>query len=141
MAVSLENKGNILAVHWIPGHRDFTGNVLADSLAKKAAKYVEGKKEDFYEGVAEKSELIKLMKKGTRGNMVVNLQKSNKGRFVVRDNFRSWEKSTQHRRQGSRVNHKPNHHWPGCFKLPKIQNRPDNIRNQRPMYDGPQWLT
>ena len=64
MTASLENKGHILAVHWIPGHRDFRGNELADSLAKKAAKEMEGKKDDFYEGVADRSELIKMMKRG-----------------------------------------------------------------------------
>ena len=53
-------------MHWIPGHRDFKGNELADTLAEKAAKEMQGKKEDFYEGVADWSQLIKLMKKGSR---------------------------------------------------------------------------
>ena len=66
MIASLESRGYSLYVHWIPGHRDFKGNELADTLAKKAAKEMQGKKEDFYDGVADTSELIKLMKKGSR---------------------------------------------------------------------------
>ena len=68
MIASLESRGYSLSVHWIPGHRDFKGNELADTLAKKAAKEMQGKKEDFYDGVADRSELIKLMKKGSRKN-------------------------------------------------------------------------
>ena len=49
-------------VHWIPGHKDFKGNELADCLAKNAAKEMIGKKEDFFEGVADRSILLTLMK-------------------------------------------------------------------------------
>ena len=62
----LQNNGHSLMVHWIPGHRDFKGNELADSLAKNGAKEMEGKKEDFYEGVADRTELLKLMKHGVQ---------------------------------------------------------------------------
>ena len=46
---TLQNNGHSLFVHWIPGHKDFKGNVLADCLAKNAAKKMIGKKEDFFE--------------------------------------------------------------------------------------------
>ena len=62
----LQNNGHNLNVHWIPGHRDFKGNELADNLAKNGAKEMVGKKEDFYEGVADRSELLKLMKQGVQ---------------------------------------------------------------------------
>ena len=62
MTASLEDKGHILSIHWIPGHRDFKGNELADNLAKSAATEMVGKKKDFYEGAADRSELIKIMK-------------------------------------------------------------------------------
>ena len=56
MTAFLEDKGHILSIHWIPGHRDFKGNELADNLAKSAAREMVGKKEDFYEGVADSTE-------------------------------------------------------------------------------------
>ena len=62
MTAFLEDKGHILSIHWIPGHRDFKSNELADNLAKSAAREMVGKKEDFYEGVADRSELIQMMK-------------------------------------------------------------------------------
>ena len=34
----LKDRGNSVVVHWIPGHKGFVGNELADSLAKEAAK-------------------------------------------------------------------------------------------------------
>ena len=52
----------MLKIHWIPGHKDFEGNERADRLAKEAAKEMEGKKEEFYEGVAEKKEIIQIMR-------------------------------------------------------------------------------
>ena len=58
----LENDNNNLKIHWIPGHKDFEGNERADTLAKEAAKEMEGKKEEFYEGVAEKKEIIQIMR-------------------------------------------------------------------------------
>ena len=58
----LENDNNNLIIHWIPGHKDFEGNERADRLAKEAAKEMEGKKEEFYEGVAEEKELIQIMR-------------------------------------------------------------------------------
>ena len=58
----LENKGNTLHVHWIPGHKDFEGNEKTDNLAKEVAKGMVDKKVDFYEGVAEKKEIIKIMR-------------------------------------------------------------------------------
>ena len=59
---TLQNNGHSLFVHWIPGHKDFKGNELADCLAKNAAKEMIGKKEDFFEGVADRSILLTLMK-------------------------------------------------------------------------------
>ena len=41
---TLQNNGHSLFVHWIPGHKDFKGNELADCLAKNAAKEMIGKK-------------------------------------------------------------------------------------------------
>ena len=58
----LEDKENTLHVHWIPGHKDFEGNEKADNLAKEAAKGMVDKKVDFYEGVAEKKEIIQIMR-------------------------------------------------------------------------------
>ena len=58
----LENDNNNLKIHWIPGHKDFEGNERADRLAKEAAKEMVGKKEEFYEGVAEKKEIIQIMR-------------------------------------------------------------------------------
>lgn len=63
MISSLQNKEHNIEVHWIPGHKDFKGNELADSLAKSGAKEMVGKKEDFYEGVADRTELMKIMKR------------------------------------------------------------------------------
>ena len=58
----LEDKENTLHVHWIPGHKDFEGNEKADNLAKEAAKGMVDKKVDFYEGVAEKKEIIQILR-------------------------------------------------------------------------------
>ena len=58
----LEDDNNNLKIHWIPGHKDFEGNERADRLAKEAAKEMEVKKEEFYEGVAEKKEIIQIMR-------------------------------------------------------------------------------
>lgn len=58
----LENNGNTLHIHWIPGHKDFEGNEKADILAKEAAKGMVDNKLDFYEGVAEKKEIIQIMR-------------------------------------------------------------------------------
>ena len=58
----LENDNNNLKIHWIPGHKAFEGNERADRLAKEAAKEMEGKKEEFYEGVDEKKEIIQIMR-------------------------------------------------------------------------------
>ena len=58
----LENDNNNLKINWIPGHKDFEGNERADRLAKEAAKEMVGKKEVFYEGVAEKKEIIQIMR-------------------------------------------------------------------------------
>ena len=58
----LENDNNNLKIHWIPGHKDFEGNERADGLAKEAANEMVGKNEDFYEGVAEKKEIIQTMR-------------------------------------------------------------------------------
>ena len=44
---TLQNNGHSLFVHWIPVHKDFKGNELADCLAKNAAKEMIGKEEDF----------------------------------------------------------------------------------------------
>ena len=66
LSSQLQNNGHCFTVHWIPGHKDFKGNELADKLAKEGAKQMEGKKEDFYEGVADRSELLKLMKHGLK---------------------------------------------------------------------------
>ena len=77
----LQNNGHNLNVHWIPGHRDFKGNELADNLAKNGAKEMVGKKEDFYEGVADRSDLLKLMKQGVQEKwqkIYENSTKSNK---------------------------------------------------------------
>ena len=59
---TLQNNGHSLFVHCIPGHKDFKGNELADCLAKNAAKEMIGKKEDFFEGVADRSILLTLKK-------------------------------------------------------------------------------
>lgn len=64
----LEDKENTLHVHWIPGHKDFEGNEKADNLAKEAAKGMVDKKVDFYEGVAEKKEIIQIMRSSIRTN-------------------------------------------------------------------------
>ena len=58
----LENDNNNLKIHWIPGRKDFEGNERADRLAKEAAKEMVGKNEEFYEGVAEKKEIIQTMR-------------------------------------------------------------------------------
>ena len=51
-----------MRIHWIPGHKDFEGNERADRLAKEAAKEMVGKKEKFYEGVADKKEITHIMR-------------------------------------------------------------------------------
>lgn len=58
----LENEGNTLHIHWIPKHKDFEGNEKADKLAKEAVKGMVDKKVDFYEGMAEKKEIIQTMR-------------------------------------------------------------------------------
>ena len=58
----LKDRGNSVVVHWIPGHKGFVGNELADSLAKEAAKEMIDSQEEFYEGEADKKEIIRLMK-------------------------------------------------------------------------------
>ena len=58
----LENDNNNLKIHWIQGHKDFEGNERADRLAKEAANEMVGKNEEFYEGVAEKKEIIQTMR-------------------------------------------------------------------------------
>ena len=57
----LKDRGNSVVVHWIPGHKGFVGNELADSLAKEAAKEMIDSQEEFYEGEADKKEIM-LMK-------------------------------------------------------------------------------
>ena len=56
------NDNNNLKIHWIPGHKDFEGNGRADKLAKEATKEMVGKKEEFYEGAAEKKDITQIMR-------------------------------------------------------------------------------
>ena len=39
---NLPDRGNIISVHWVPGHRDIEGNELADMQAKEAANEIVG---------------------------------------------------------------------------------------------------
>ena len=108
MIASLESRCHSLYAHWILGHRDFKGNELADALAKKIAKEIEGKKEIFYEGVADRSELINLMKKEpvNNGNRSMKIHRR---QIFCNKKLQMWEKPTECRRRSSRENYKSNH--------------------------------
>ena len=58
----LKDMGNSVVVHWILGHKEFVRNELADRLAKEAAKEMIDSQEEFYEGEADKKEILRLMK-------------------------------------------------------------------------------
>ena len=95
MTASLVDKGHIVSIHWIPGHRDFKGNEVADNLAKSAAREMVGNKEDFYEGIADRSDLIQMMK----GSILDKWQKIYDiytDRLITRSNFRNRETSSEY---------------------------------------------
>lgn len=47
LVAQLKDSGDILSIHWISGRRGFQGNELVDSLAKEAAKSLEGQSQSF----------------------------------------------------------------------------------------------
>ena len=60
-----------MKVHWVPGHQDIRGNMLADKQAKEAAAEVSGK-EDIPIEMDKKEESkrqVKELKKNGRGNL------------------------------------------------------------------------
>ena len=49
MIAHMKDTDNGVYIHWIPGHKGFEGNELADLLAKEAKNKMENSKTDFYE--------------------------------------------------------------------------------------------
>ena len=58
----LKDRGISVVIHWIPGHKGFVGNELADGLAKEEQKKIIDSQEEFYEGEAYKKEILRLIK-------------------------------------------------------------------------------
>ncbi|XP_052783101.1 uncharacterized protein LOC128219333 [Mya arenaria] len=61
---SLEDNGNTLHVHWIPGHKNIEGNELADEHAKKGAKKAaEFDEAEFDDEKKDAGEVMQMMKR------------------------------------------------------------------------------
>ena len=60
---TVEARGNQIMVHWTPGHKNITGNELADKMAKEAAKEMEGRPETDTNRRKDKKDVIKEVRK------------------------------------------------------------------------------
>ncbi|XP_052778268.1 uncharacterized protein LOC128215593 [Mya arenaria] len=61
---SLEDNGNTLHVHWIPGHKNIEGNELADKQAKEGAKKAaEFDEAEFNDEKKDASDVMQMMKR------------------------------------------------------------------------------
>ena len=62
----LSDRGNILLVHWVPGHRDIEGNELADQQAKEAANEMVGADPEDFPITMDKKEAVAEIKKNVK---------------------------------------------------------------------------
>ena len=62
----MSDKGNIILVHWVPGHRDIEGNELADQQAKEAANEMVGADPEDFPITMDKKEAVAEIKKNVK---------------------------------------------------------------------------
>ena len=62
----LSDRGNILLVHWVPGHRDIEGNELADQQATEAANEMVGADPEDFPITMDKKEAVAEIKKNVK---------------------------------------------------------------------------